>query len=995
MKIASLSLLMLLSFMCSNAQFTPYSNDDNTVLLMHYYFTDYDEFIAKLTTLTESADKAQELDAFWDELIATGNFPFAIGDRVAFLYRGEANTVSWAGDFNGWDMNADPGTRLGISNIWLLEKEFPSDARSGYKIVVNGSEWITDEHNPYPLSVEFSNSDLRMPDYEIPYETIPRSSIPKGELSDNILKTSTNLGYTSQYRVYTPAGYPELSDLPVIYVTDGPGFSHDSLGKMKIILDNLIYDESMEPVIAVFLDPRDPDNLSFNRRSNEYRNNINFVNYVTKELIPDIDAAYKTEANPGSRAIAGYSYGGYNAAYFCAMAYEYIQNTAILSPIMHPNPPDGGYNIHDDMMAADLADTKIYMSYGIFDTREIGDFTRLKNIFGQKNKEFEYDIVSEGHTMSNWSGVIGNALKYFFPDSGNEILSFQLNQKTGIIKNNEIIIPMPVDTDLSSFAAEFEIPEGTELLVNGIVQQSGVTVNDFSVPLTYTLKNAEDILAVYEVYIQHFVPELYDEVAPLVKDNWSSHTWPYNAYYPETNDPDHRHGVVNGRVASSCGPTAVSRLIHYWEYPKTGSGSASFTDRYGCNYSANFGATTYRWNEMPDELHPDDDESVYGPVAELVYHVGTSALDERVTGYFDLTYSLPEFFLYADSIEKLYREDFTKEEWITIFKHELSNGRVVLASGGTPEGGGHWFLCDGYNSDDEFHFIMGWGGQGDGYYDIDNPNGYSEGGDIVIGVMPQGHEFVPNFNTEVDETESNLVTFKNTTWQLTNVDLSWYWDFGDGNSSSERNPNHEYSDSDIYTVTLTVSSRERAKTISKEVSTLSRPVATILRLPEGETINIDGEIDRIWHEVEANLIDQPFVNESPSFNAVPIWKAVWNDKSIYVLVETDDDEWAPSWVTGAADWLSDKPELYIDVNSNLADGIGAGSNSLGHYQIAPAYSRMASGSKETGMMWSDDPYDYSNSYDEQGYSVFEYKIPLTSLIDSERSALNPQSRSAE
>ncbi len=383
------------------------------------YFTDYDLFIDKLTELTSSSDYASELDAFWNDLIASENFPFAIGSNIAFLYRGTANSVNWAGDFNAWNANADQGVRLGVSNIWILEKELPSDARSGYKIVINGDEWITDENNPFPLSEGFGNSDLRMPDYTIPDETIVRPSVPKGNLSENILKFSSNLNYTCQYKVYTPAGYKDLSGLPVIYVTDGQDFADDSRGKMKIILDNLIFDQKIEPLIAVFLDPRDPDNLSHNRRSNEYRNNINFVNYVTSELIPDIDGAYKTDGKAGSRAIAGFSYGGYNAAYFCAMAYEDIQNTAILSPIMHPNPPESGYTINSDMMAANLENTKIYMSYGIFDTREKGYFEQLKTIFEQKDKSFKYDIVNEGHTMSNWSGVIGNALNYFFPGEEN------------------------------------------------------------------------------------------------------------------------------------------------------------------------------------------------------------------------------------------------------------------------------------------------------------------------------------------------------------------------------------------------------------------------------------------------------------------------------------------------------------------------------------------------------------------------------------------------
>ncbi len=443
------------------------------------------------------------------------------------------------------------------------------------------------------------------------------------------------------------------------------------------------------------------------------------------------------------------------------------------------------------------------------------DYLTLARMGNRLNRNPEYTLSYGGvyyADPSSWLQV--TFVKAEIPE--NQILSFQLNDADGIIKEDEVIVPISVDTDLTALAATFEIPDGTQLFCNGKAQENGVTINDFSTPLKYELKSGDVVLSEYEVYIQYFVHDPYTEVTPLIKDNWSSHTWPYNAYYPKTN-ADHRHGVVNGHVASSCGPTAISRLIHYWEYPVTGNGSASFTDRYGCSYNADFGATAYRWNEMPYQLFPDDDESTYGPVAELVYHVGVSAMDEYVTGAFDVPYALTNFFLYADSVQQLYRKDYTREEWIAIFKNELSNKRPIIASGGTPEGGGHWFICDGYNADNEFHFLMGWNGDGDGYYDIDNPNGYSEGGDIIIGVMPKGHEFVPDFVPEVNKTQQNIVKFQNTTWQLTNQLLSWYWDFGDGNSSTDRSPDHQYNKSGDYKVTLTVTSGKRTKTINKTV----------------------------------------------------------------------------------------------------------------------------------------------------------------------------------
>jgi enterochelin esterase family protein len=381
------------------------------------YFTDYNLFISKLNELTASSNTSSELDQFWNQLLATGNFPFAIGTNVAFLYRGNANTVNWPGDVNGWDMTADPGTRLGASNIWILEKQYPSDTRLNYKIVLDSNQWINDPHNPNELSIEWGNSQLTMPDYVVPIETIFDPNVPSGNFSDNLLITSTNLGYTSQYRVYTPAGYNQLSNLPVVYVTDGHNFSNNTFGKMRIVMDNLIDNGTIEPIIAVFLDPRDPYNLNNNRRSDEYRNNIDFVNFVTDELIPVIDSNYNTNPSPDARAILGSSYGGYNSAYFLAKANTDVKNSAILSPVMHPNPPNNTVynNFMNDLFAADLSDVNIYMSYGVFDTQEPYYFSQLENLFNQKGKVFDSDIVHDAHNFYNWNSVIGDALEYFFP----------------------------------------------------------------------------------------------------------------------------------------------------------------------------------------------------------------------------------------------------------------------------------------------------------------------------------------------------------------------------------------------------------------------------------------------------------------------------------------------------------------------------------------------------------------------------------------------------
>jgi enterochelin esterase-like enzyme len=271
-----------------------------------------------------------------------------------------------------------------------------------------------------------------------------------GTLSNNKIIESTNLGYACQYRVYTPASYNSESDLPTIYVTDGQNYLSNSMGKMVTTLDDLIANDIIKPIIAVFLDPRDPNNLSNDRRGMEYRNNINFVNYVTQELIPIIDASYKTNSSANTRAIMGASYGAYNAAYFCVKASNYFNNFGMNSSYLHPN---GDYNIDSDLLATNLNGMKLYLSYGTQDSDGERYFNRLKSIFDQKGKEFEFDIVNDGHTWTNWSSLVDNALHYFFPNSvsppfvddipnqtifeGNVFTSIQLDNFASVSNNDD------------------------------------------------------------------------------------------------------------------------------------------------------------------------------------------------------------------------------------------------------------------------------------------------------------------------------------------------------------------------------------------------------------------------------------------------------------------------------------------------------------------------------------------------------------------------------
>ncbi|MGQ9805886.1 MAG: alpha/beta hydrolase-fold protein [Chlorobiales bacterium] len=352
------------------------------------------------------------LTDFLNGLQAQNQIPFAVGDSVAFLYRGTAQSVRWNGDFNSWGSASSVptnGARLGNTDLWILEQTFPSDARLDYKIVLNGNTWILDPRNAYQQMSGFGpNSELRMPNYIFPQEIIRRPDVPQGAFSPNQLINSVHLGYSVQYRVYTPRGYDSLSNLPVVYVTDGHEYADDQMGSMLIVLDNLIHDGLIPPIMAVFLDPRNPSNLSQNRRMQELPINPNYLRFVKEELVPRIDSLYRTNPLPSARAILGTSLGGINSAYFGIAAPETFGLIAIQSPAFWYRPQI--LTMYQDSARKPL---RISMTLGnIFDGQT--EARQMRDILRSKAYQLYYREVPQGHSWGQWRGLIDDALIYFF-----------------------------------------------------------------------------------------------------------------------------------------------------------------------------------------------------------------------------------------------------------------------------------------------------------------------------------------------------------------------------------------------------------------------------------------------------------------------------------------------------------------------------------------------------------------------------------------------------
>jgi len=231
-------------------------------------------------------------------------------------------------------------------------------------------------------------------------------AIADGTVSDNIRVSSDALAYDLQYRVYLPETYNPQREYPVIFLTDGQNYI--SRGRMPRIMNKLISAGKIEPVVAVFVDPRDPDNLKSNRRNSEFLCNRDYLRFYVEELIPEIEANYSVQADRAGRTIMGLSFGATNAACFGLLGYETFSGIAMQSPANHPI--DNLLPAYEEMPTLPI---KVFLSTGRPDDNTQAN-RHFRRILQDKGYVMEYIEVTQGHDWDNWRPLLDNVLLYFY-----------------------------------------------------------------------------------------------------------------------------------------------------------------------------------------------------------------------------------------------------------------------------------------------------------------------------------------------------------------------------------------------------------------------------------------------------------------------------------------------------------------------------------------------------------------------------------------------------
>ena len=198
-----------------------------------------------------------------------------------------------------------------------------------------------------------------------------------------------------------------------------------------------------------------------------------------------------------------------------------------------------------------------------------------------------------------------------------------------------------------------------------------------------------------------------DAVQPLLKSKWGQ-DYPYSKLT---------------QYVTGCVATAVAQVMYYHKWPAQGKGQESYTVTFDNTVrSADFTKSHYDWDNMlPEYNRRNVTTKQEDAVALLMNDVGIATnmqYTDRASGTqsYMAERALRNYFDYDASMVTRSYEGI--DNFIEIVKKELRNGFPLYISGDSKTGGGHAWVCDGFDEEDRFHMNFGWNGQANGYYSL-------------------------------------------------------------------------------------------------------------------------------------------------------------------------------------------------------------------------------------------------------------------------------------
>ena len=237
---------------------------------------------------------------------------------------------------------------------------------------------------------------------------------------------SDSLGSEREAIVYLPPGYASNSErYPVLYLLHGAGGDETGWterGLAHVILDNLIHDAQLEPLVVVmpygYATEREPG--AGRRAPGEFKSEMEgFARDFLIDLIPEIESSFRVYADRDHRAIAGLSMGGAQALAIGLNHTERFSRVAGFSSAMRiaTDAAFGGVDFDQVLADSDSINSRLELLWigcgtedTLFDSNK--EFSEQLTALGI---EHSFRVTEGAHTMSVWQRYLHELAPQLFP----------------------------------------------------------------------------------------------------------------------------------------------------------------------------------------------------------------------------------------------------------------------------------------------------------------------------------------------------------------------------------------------------------------------------------------------------------------------------------------------------------------------------------------------------------------------------------------------------
>jgi enterochelin esterase family protein len=210
------------------------------------------------------------------------------------------------------------------------------------------------------------------PDYTDAPETRVLPAVPKGTIHEFTMDSKDSkiykgiakgqrgvVPYQRKVAVYVPDGHRSSQEMPFMVVQDGIGY-RDLTSR---VLDNLIHEKRLPPMVAVFVNSGGGDSKG-SQRGLEYDTvDGTYAKFIEREVLPRISKDYKIKftGDPEGRATVGFSSGGaaaFTMAWFHPELYRRVLTySGTFVNQQHPESrrtPHGAWEYHENLIKSSL-----------------------------------------------------------------------------------------------------------------------------------------------------------------------------------------------------------------------------------------------------------------------------------------------------------------------------------------------------------------------------------------------------------------------------------------------------------------------------------------------------------------------------------------------------------------------------------------------------------------------------------------------------------------